>query len=259
MPRKNKLTEADQAFIRERNDNMTPKEMATKLRAPLAVVKKFVESMGAPGLKTALRNTETWKRLREEFSAPELKLFEEKYVQTMAQFEQNVLPTEEVQITQVIKLEILQSRNLIEQRQTLDAIERKEDERDLLIRSSGKSQSEETRSKITDLDYDIAALRAGCGKASAEYTRLQERIDNLMKTLKGTRDQRFRDNEDRKVSFLGLLKSLDIADVRNAEAKQMELVRIAAAKEKIRISTLHKFGDSKFDRPLLTPESLDLD
>lgn len=261
MKKKRKLTEADKAFVRENRDKMTLREMAGQLKTPTSLVQNYLKELGGgQGIKSSLRNSEGWKRLREEFSADELKYFEEQYIQTMSQFGGNIVSTEERQIMQVVKLEILQSRALIREKQLRDETERLTEEKLQLIAARGnEADNDELNIQIFQLEERILSNHKSEASFTAEYTKLQKEIGDLMKALKATRDQRVKDLEQSSESLLGFFKALELREVREEEERRMEMIRISAQKEKERLARPHKYGDGKVDRPLLTPETLDLD
>lgn len=263
MKKKRRLTEADKAYIRENKDKMTLREIAGQLKCPPSVIQAHLKEVGAgEGIKSSLRNSEGWKRLREEFTADELKYFEEQYINTMSQFGGNIVSTEERQIMQVVKLEVLQSRALIQQRRIKDETDRLiEQKLELLAARGGQTgeESDEINIQIFQLEERILSNQKSDASFTAEYTKLQKEVGDLMKALKATRDQRVKDFEQSKESLLGLFKVLENREIREQEEKRMELIRLSAQKERERLSRPHKYGDGKVDRPLLTPETLDLD
>ncbi len=109
------------------------------------------------------------------------------------------------------------------------------------------------------LDAQLVSARAAEQSKTQDYVKLQERYDQLMKSLKATRDQRVKDAESGKETFLGLIKMLQQRDIQEKEGRQMGLMQLAAAKEYNNLGQLHKYEDGNIDRPILSADTVDLE
>jgi hypothetical protein len=79
----------------------------------------------------------------------------------------------------------------------------------------------------------------------------------MLKDLKGTREQRIKAIEDSKQTFASLVKQIATdSDFRTRIGLDMEKMRLAAEKEKERLSEYHEYEDGTVDQPFLTPETL---
>jgi hypothetical protein len=79
----------------------------------------------------------------------------------------------------------------------------------------------------------------------------------MLKDLKGTREQRIKAIEDSKQTFASLVKQIATdGDFRTRIGLDMEKMRLAAEKEKERLSEYHEYEDGTVDQPFLTPETL---
>jgi hypothetical protein len=58
---------------------------------------------------------------------------------------------------------------------------------------------------------------------------------------------------------LGLIKKLQQREVQEHEGRQMELMRMATDKEYDRLGSLHEYEDGAWDRPILSPETVEMD
>lgn len=272
--KKGSLSNKEKEEILSMASTMTAAEIAYKLHRSEHVVADFITAHYVPMQKTddpqvikqsiraELRQSHEWGRLKEEFDDKELLLFEEKYVKLMSQFNNNVEPSEETQIFQSIKLEILMSRNLIARKACLKDAERIER---LLGEFLGKfkgdtgAMSDDDRAYALNLEQQLAGLRASETIRTTEYEKLGSAHAKLQKDLKATRDQRIREVEDGKVSYLGLIKMLQQREQAEKEGRTRELLKMAADKELGRLSQYHRYEDGSLDRPILSDETVDGD
>lgn len=274
MPTKTgKLTNWEKAYIQDNYGRMTVEEIAKKLQCAVARIEKYLQTNGevkVPNteaereritIRDELRATETWKRLKDEFIPEELKYFEENYIKLMSQFKGDVLPTEETQIFQLIKFEILMSRNLVARQRALGDIARLEKMQEEYIAQSGGETSlmtDDQKDFLMNLETQLQAAKAAEQSRTGEYVKLQERHDALMKTMKATRDQRIKQIESGKVSFLGVLKMLQDREIQEHEGKFAELVSMAANKEHQRLGRPHTYEDGNQDSPILSADTVNL-
>jgi hypothetical protein len=211
-------------------------------------------------IRTELRGSYQWKRLRDEFSPDELNYFEESYLKLMAQFRDDVQASEETQIFDCIKLQLLMSRNLVERRKARERFMDLEIQKEELVKGYGSEkktkEDPDGRQKLMMLESDITQAKVMEQTRTGEYVKLQERHDAILKTLKATRDQRIREIESSKQSFVGLVKELMRKGPREHEGRQMELVRLAVEKEAKRLGSPHTYADGNVDRPILSPDTV---
>jgi hypothetical protein len=265
-------------FIQKHAASMSPLDIARRLNRTKAAVQEYIDRFYAPkaythpagsevagkdspdAIRKELRQSELWKRLRQELSQEELGFFDEEYVKMMSQFKGDVLPTEESQIFDAIKLEILKSRNLVERRKSREDIRRLEEQRDVFLRgfSSLADMTGADRDRALSYETSIQAAKAADQSRTAEYDKLQQRKDAIMKTMKATRDQRFKEVESAKESILGLFKKLQLREEQAKESRAAVLMDMATKREYERLSAAHVYEDGKEDRPVLNAETVQL-
>lgn len=209
-------------------------------------------------IRAELKSSEAYKCIMNEFSAEELKFFEEQYIKLMTQFKPNeVLPSEEMQVFDCIKLEILKSRNLIERHKVrMEVAELEKKRRDLLGGLSYAELDEDAQKIYLSINRDINSAAQKDEKKTMEYTTLVQRQESVMKSLKSTRDQRIHEVESGKTTFIGLIKVLQNRDLAQKESRTAELNRMAAEKELERLATPHVYEDGTVDRPILSAETV---
>lgn len=278
MSKPGRLSREDEEYILANAGKMTPKEIAEKINRTVEPVKKFIRfhvkpremiQKGIPiddkdaeriTIRQELRNSVKWARMKEELTKDELKFFEEEYISLMAQFRNDVLATEENQIFDAIKFEVLKTRNMIARRRALDDIERLEKvQADHIGQfASPADMNEKEKDYALQLENQLNIARSNEVARTNEYVKLQERVDKLMQSLKATRDQRVAKIESAKINFIGVIKLLQQKDVQEQEGRQIGLMQLAAEKEYERLGRPHKFEDGNEDSPILSADTVDL-
>lgn len=236
----------------------TPKTVAS----PTVPAVRRAEPNERAAVSNDLRKTQAWRRLQDEFEDEELLYLEERYVATVSQFGE-VVATEETQILQVCKLEVLMSRNLQQRKKALFSIRFIESaQRDLLEEycpSGDRGKLSETQlQRIMDMETQLNAARSEEQSKTAEYDKLGNQHSKLMTSLKATRDQRLERAESSKANFLDMIRNLQEKDVQAREGRQMELVKLAGQRELIRLGRPIKYDDGNMDSPILCPETVNL-
>lgn len=265
----NQTADAIAATLNRSLDSIKPlykKALAKKKRGTYGAKEVKPEDLVSPEeqekfvIRTELRNSEAWKRLDHEFTPEELKYFEERYVEMLSQFKGDVLATENVQIMQVIRFEILQSRNLYQRREINTDIDNlKTIQRSLSQQyPDPKKMTTEVREQLMKLETAINVARGNEAAKSTEYAKLQERHDKLTQSLKGTRDQRLEKIEKEGIDFVSILKQLSKKDIQDREGRHNELMKLGTQKEYERLGRPHKFQDGNIDSPILSVDTVDL-
>lgn len=267
--KKGRLTSAEQAKIdRAFAEGRAPEDVALELRRSPDLIKRLMKEMQDRLLVSSVRGPENpgrvvletlraspvYVQLRQEFDEDELAYFESEYVKLVTQFHEDVLPTEEVQIHNVLRFDIFKQRNSIRQNRLRRALERLERERDRLLRRD--DLSDEERAYVGDLERRIDEYERKQSALTVEYVRCEERHQKLLESLKATREQRVDKIESGKVDFLGKIRQLSDPAVAEREDKFIELMRRAAAAEHVRLGSPQVFADGSVARPFLTPDTV---
>lgn len=269
--KRGRFSQKEVDFVRENAGKMAPEDIADRLDRTVETVKEFIRQNVDPprptlrpelaAIRGELRSSEAWRNLKGEFVPDELKYFEEAYVKLMGQFKDDVLPSEETQILQAIKFEMLMSRNLKERKRAREDIERLERTQADFLAPFGGSPSAMTdsdRDFSLNLETQLNAARQAEQSRTNEYVKLQERHEALMKSLKAVRDQRVKQIEGAKVNFLGVIKMLMEKDVKEREGREMELMRLAGERSMVDLGRPHRYEDGNEDSPILSADTVDL-
>ena len=200
-----------------------------------------------------LKEKPYYRELLQQFNQDELEMFEFHFKKMWSQFRDDVFHTEEMQIIDTIKLELLMNRILKTQQSNQTDIQ--DIERRILEEKRLEREARDI-DYIVNLERQVAILRAAHETLSKDYKDLQTRKATLLKDLKGTRDQRVKAIEDSKLTFASLVKKIATnAQYRDDIGIEMEKMRLAMDKEKERLSEYHQYQDGKLDQPFLTPET----
>lgn len=228
----------------------TKKTIEKHLRKLL--VKKELEEAreGSITALAVLHSKAYWKQLEKQYLDSELRSVEYHWCRLYDQFRSDTTHTEELQILKLIELEILISRCMTDKTNIIRELEEIEEE----VEELQDSNSKKDQQRIDELKKLRLSYIATQQNNYQEYTKLLDNHNKLLKDLKATRDQRVKNIEDSKTTFFGWLKSLDDEEYRKKESRNMELFKIAMAREHDRLTNVHTYEDGTADQPLLTPE-----
>jgi hypothetical protein len=258
-----RLSKAEWDFIERNADDMTAEDIAKELDRDISPVLKHLQKIGkGPDTRSNIqtqaeydiKSRPYWEELKNQFSEKELSLFVYHWREIIAQFRKDILPTEEMQIIDMIKLEILMNRALREQQDSMRKIAGFEG---LILAERQQAPDQQDRETIFGLERQIATLRAAKEALSREYKDLQTKKAGMFKDLKGTREQRIQKLENNQDTFDSLVQKL-LRDPEHSEQCNMylEKFRLAIIEEKKRLSAYHTYGDGKVDAPFLNHETI---
>ena len=257
--RKGRLSKDETQFITDNADNMGPEEIATALDRDPASIAMFIKRKLRLGLSEeeevaySLEDRPYWSELKQQFTTEELDLVKYHWSRIIAQFRDDVFPTEEMQVVDVIKIEMLMNRSLKQNKETIDQINLLEK---LLIQERDVELEHRDRDYIMNLERQAATLRASQESLNRDYRDLQTKKSAMLKEMKGTREQRIKRLEDSKQSFTGWVAHLmQNPNIVKQYGLEMEKMKMAMNKEKERLSAFHKYDDGQVDQPFLTPET----
>jgi hypothetical protein len=252
----------EMSYIEQNCEVLSPEVIAKELnRDPGSIstwIKKKVgfsaKQKKEAAVANELKEKPYFKELSNQFTPEELEMFQFHFKKMWSQFKDDVFHTEEMQIIDTIKLELLMNRILKaqhENQQDIIANER------IVQNEKARDRDQRDVDLIMNIERQIAILRASQETLSKDYKDLQARKATMLKDLKGTREQRVKAIEDSKLTFASLVKKLATdPQYRNDIGVEMEKMRLATEREKERLSDYVQFEDGVVDQPFLTPETL---
>ena len=249
----------EKAFIADNAANMDYREIAASLQRNAKAVAKYIQENHADSFtekaKTAeydIRQSPVWNDIAGQFTPDEQRMFLYHWGRIISQFQDDVYPTEEIQIIDTIKLELLMNRAVTQQRTVIQDIEAMEV---LLVHERG--QVEIDVAAITNLERQIGVLRAALDSLNKDYKEMLDKKNKILKDMKATRDARIQHLESNKHNFLRFIRRIvEDAAFRRRIGRDMEKMRLAAQVEYERLSDWHQFQDGEVDQPWLTPDNV---
>jgi hypothetical protein len=260
---KGRLSKSEWDYIEKNSNRMTADQMAKNMNRDIEPVRLYLQKIGKTNNKKAafevqaeydIKTRLCWKELKTQFSEQELEMFLYHWKQIIAQFRRDVLATEELQIIDTIKLEILMNRALREQQETITSIRLFEE---MVQDLESVPVADRDKEQYFSLQRQVASLRSAKEALSRDYKELQTKKSAMFKDLKATREQRVQKLESNKVTFAGLVtKLLQDPDFYEEQGRQMELARMATQAVKEEFGSYHRFADGEIDRILLSSDSV---
>ncbi|MAF24917.1 hypothetical protein CL634_05010 [bacterium] len=248
------MSDGEKDFLDQNLDNMTDEALADRLDRTVSFVSNYrkvqphkMTTEAEDEIVVKMYNLYFWNEIKQQLTTEELKSFEYRWVVLHQQF-QDVLPTDQMQIKDLIVLEILINRVLVEKQKTLTTISRIERQ---IKTEEDKPEEDRDLSFILNLETQLNAAMASQNARTTEHMKLQEKKDGKFKDLKATRDQRFKQLEDSRTSFFDLMKTLDSLGSREEEGRHMELMRLASEKSTEDLSQYTEYDDGTVDQPIL--------
>lgn len=266
-----RLSKEEWDFIERNAELMTPEQIAHSLNRDIAPVQNYLRKIGKSLNKQAdfevqaeydLKSRPYWKEIKSQFTEEELELFVYHWSQIVGQFKLEVFPTEELQVVDVIKFEMLMNRALKNQSDCIRKISEIEGElikeKKILRGIDDPVEKVAQRDLVFELEKQVANLIVARESLSRDFKELQDKKSKLIKDIKGTRDQRVDKVESSKQTFATLVASL-IKDptYRDECSLEMEKMRVAIQAEKERLGSFHQFG-TEVDRCLLSDETVNM-
>lgn len=256
---KGPMSKEDKAFISESAGKMNPSDIAKAInRNPKSIIKYMKENglmknyISSYYSNNSLSKTPYWHELIKQFDEEELKLFEYHWEKVISQFQQDILHTEELQVLDMIKMEILANRSLSNQsqiKQQIDSLRQ-----DIMTLKLSKDKDYD---KIESREAQIAALYSTYETLGKDYSNLLKEKSNIFKALKVTREQRYRQIENSKESLIDWIKNIiENKEKRHEAGVHMEKMRLATKEEYIRLSEYHTYADGTVEKPILNSETV---
>lgn len=253
----------DKAYIAKQAGKLSPEDIAINLKRNPEAVKNYMGKQGLLKYYTkndikifesvsSIEESHHWPILCQKFTPAELESFKYHWKNMVKQFKDDIFHTEELQIIDVITLDILLDRKLIEAQKTKDQIDYLEKE---IIKEKKKQPID--ADKIGNYQKELAGWYATTEAMTKDYTVLLKEKQSLLQKLKGTREQRIKDIDSSKTSFSGWMKELlENNQLRIDLGIKIEKMRLATKVEYERLSEFHKYEDGEVDQMVLNAENV---
>lgn len=256
--KKGRISKEEEFYIESNIGRLSVEELARNLDRDPESVQSFVKRKFGVGVSAEeaaaydLENRPYWSELQAQFTDGELELFKYHWSRIVAQFKDDVVPTEEFQVVDLIKLELLMNRCL---KQNKDSIEQIRVYEQMLVEEKAVDKDQRDKELIFTIQSQINALKASQESLNRDYRELQAKKSLMLKEMKATREQRVKRLEDSKQTFTGWITYLMSNPEKLREyGIEMEKMRLATEKERQRLSNYHQYSDGEIDKPLLIPD-----
>lgn len=252
-------SDAEKRYISDYYVTKSPEDIAKVLKRNPDAIKKYIKKkFGNDYRQTSIaeqtiRTSPVWAELRNQFSPDELNMFMHHYGRILTQFKDDVFHTEEIQVIDLVKLEILMNRLLTQERQTIMDIEAI-DAQILVLKETGDPSQKQL---IFDLERQVGMMRGGVIETRKMYQAYANDKARILTAMRATRESRIKNIEGGKSSYSNWMKELILnKDKREEFGLYMAKMQLATKVEYERLSDLHTYGDGKVDQPILTPENI---
>lgn len=252
----------EKQYISDQAGKLAPEAIAEKLKRNPKAVKDYMTKSGLmkyyykkdleeDQLKN-IRKSKYWDILKTQFTEKELESFEYHWHNIVRQFRDDIFHTEEIQIIDAIKLQLMMDRNQTKQKMAHDLID---SFREKIEEEKKKPKPDE---KIIDSYHrDLSACFSGIEALDKDHLSLLKEKNNCLQKLKATRESRITQIENSKETLIGWIKALyQDPKLRYELGLKMEKNRIAAKEEYKRLSEYHTYLDGAVDKPILNHETV---
>jgi len=258
--KKGRFSKEEIAYIDKHVKTDSTDQIAIYLDRDPDSVQKFIKKKyrkGASAEEIAafdLENRPYWIEIQNQFTEEELKLFRYHWARIISQFRDDVIPTEELQVVDLIKLELLMNRSLKSNKSNIEQITVMEA---LIQEERARDPDQQNVDMVFNMERQVASLRASQESLNKDYRELQTKKNSMLKEMKATREQRVKRLEDSKQSLTGWIAYLmSNPDITSRYGIEMEKMRLAMSKERDRLSDLHKYQDGMVDQPFLNSDTI---
>ena len=263
--KRGKLSKAEEQFIRQNVHDLTMLEIAESINRTEATVERFLQKKNVKKLGVleeeqyqrnlllrSLKERSYYPKLGDMLTPSELEQFEEDWVEVMLQFDSNIMYTEEVQLKQWILLQILADRSMKSRKSAMQESENLQVQVDMLTQMD---EEERDDNLLNSLNQQLGFAREGMIAFTREHGTILDKIKDIERSLKATREARVKKIEDSRTSWQGYLRALEDEQKRGNVGEDAEYKKLAKDKAIERLGAWHKYEDGAVDQPLLTPEN----
>lgn len=264
--KRGKLSTEDENFIISNVADMPIKDIAKALNRSEEPIKKFIKKKNLKVssivsddeyhqniLLKKLRDRNYYVELQEMLTPGELKRFEEEWVEIFLQFSDNIVYTEETQVKQWIILQILADRSMKSRRRLIvdsEELQKRIDEEMALGEDNANMEL------VNNLKVQISYANDSMVAFTNEHAKLLDKIKDIERALKATREARVKRLEEAGTSWTTILKQLEDEDKRLSIGENIAIFNKAKDVAKEKLTQYHKYEDGNIDQPLLSPETV---
>lgn len=260
------LSLEEMAFIRKYIDELPVEKMARLLNRNPEPIRRYIqgnrlgreyvaiveeEKKGEHAILADLRSKPFYRDLQSHFSNSERTLFNEYWVAMVMQFNGDLIPSEEMELKELLTLEILKNRETAAEKARLEEKAFLEKELRLLLQETNKDDK-----GIRALRESISSIQSQSFQYIRNFKDLCDRADKMRKALHASRLDRVKDLENSRINFTAWLKMLEEHGNKVRVAKEMEIIRQAKDRAYEKFANYHTYADGEVDLPILNAETI---
>lgn len=251
-----KLTLQEQAYIKANIGAQNIEQIAQHLCRRPALIEDFLENKTRDGINVnqtleILRQSHEFELLKSELTEKELKIFEKKYSQWVAQFQGDIVFSEQNQIFNAIKHEILMS-NIMKQRKNMEETLLEIDNEINSIRESDTMEGRDKQDRITNLRKDKANLHGIYSAIINQYHEQNKIYSTMLKDLNASRSNRKPKEDVKKNHIMTLLEKMANDPERIQLGEEAELEKLSAEEEGNKYRQETRFVDDTVQIPFIS-------
>ena len=258
--KRGKLSNDEMRYIEQNCFDLSLEEMALNLNRTIGPVRKYIDKKNlkardltdAEHLLATLRDRYYYKELYKQMSDSERIFFEHNWIDFFKQFNEDVTHTEEMQILEVIRTEVLINRSMEDRQEIMENIETLNT---LIDEEMNKPKDMQDTQALAMFQTQLGSMIGSKSSYINEHEKLLTKKERYLKDLKGTREQRKRVADDAKTNFSMWMRELDVIETREEEGFDMAIQAVAAEKARTRLSDFHEYEDGEVDQPLLNSDT----
>lgn len=256
--KRGKFSLEELAYIDQNRFDLTAEEIATTLGRSVEVIRRRIYQMAietpvSEELFVILRGKNYYREIKKQFTSEELVFFELQWMDYYNQFNQDVTHTEEMQMVELIRTEILINRAMKIRMDSEGAIASLTK---LINVELSRPKDQQDINAISIYQQQIGSIMGAQSASISEHDKLVTKKEKYLREIKGTREQRKKVADDAKQNFTMWLKLIDNLAVQEIEGHNIAVHAKAAEKAKERLSELHEYEDGEVDYPILNHETL---
>jgi len=258
--KRGRISKEEQSFIESNLEKLTTFEIAKELDRDQNSIEDFIKRKLGVGLSDIeeasydLRTRPYWKVLESQFTEEELQMFDYHWAELISQFKDDVIHSEEMQIVDMVKLDLLMNRSLTSSKSNLTQVNALDQ---MITEERAKDADQIDKEYLFNLERQSASLRASTESLNRDYRDLQDKKNKMLKDMKATREQRSKQLENKTQSFKGWMVYMrEHPELIKEFGIDMEKRRLAASKELVRLSEYHTYEDGMIDQPFLNADTL---
>lgn len=261
-----RLSREDVTFIKSNVDKISPEKLAKILGRKVSSILKYIQDHRLGSAYRSYREIEPksthevlkelkekpfYSILKQQLTNIEIKHFEDEWIRIIAQFNNDVLASEEMELKELIFVEILRNRESIAEKQRMDM--KFDLEKELEYE---RQQPIKDPERIREINQILLQYRSESKEFIKIFRELCDRAEKARKALNASRQDRVKSFDRANVDFTAWLKTLDDNSQKIKAAREMEIMKLAQSKEKKRLQSNHKFANNEIAVPILNEDSV---